>query len=128
IHYDGLYKSAALVNLTQKKMLFKNDVASLDAIFGDNFRYFFNYYVDNGYLWSVGVQSKLNTLNRSIEFNDYVFEDFPELKAFTTKYIDLTNRLYFQTRSEEHTSELQSRENLVCRLLLEKKKKTDKTP
>src|SRR5690606_41823524 len=28
-------------------------------------------------------------------------------------------------RSEEHTSELQSRENLVCRLLLEKKKKMD---
>src|SRR5436309_11346433 len=27
-------------------------------------------------------------------------------------------------RSEEHTSELQSRENLVCRLLLEKKKQT----
>src|SRR5690606_40406027 len=27
------------------------------------------------------------------------------------------------TRSEEHTSELQSRENLVCRLLREKKKK-----
>src|SRR5690606_1101885 len=29
---------------------------------------------------------------------------------------------YIQQRSEEHTSELQSRENLVCRLLLEKKK------
>src|SRR6476619_8157725 len=29
-------------------------------------------------------------------------------------------------RSEEHTSELQSLTNLVCRLLLEKKKKTDK--
>src|SRR3712207_8470328 len=28
------------------------------------------------------------------------------------------------TRSEEHTSELQSRQYLVCRLLLEKKKKT----
>src|SRR5690606_41380451 len=28
-------------------------------------------------------------------------------------------------RSEEHTSELQSRENLVCRLLLEKKKPED---
>src|SRR5690606_40483657 len=28
----------------------------------------------------------------------------------------------FTYRSEEHTSELQSRENLVCRLLLEKKK------
>src|SRR5262245_63861140 len=29
-------------------------------------------------------------------------------------------------RSEEHTSELQSLRHLVCRLLLEKKKKTDK--
>src|SRR2546421_2757325 len=29
-------------------------------------------------------------------------------------------------RSEEHTSELQSRSDLVCRLLLEKKKKTEK--
>src|SRR2546430_7338684 len=29
------------------------------------------------------------------------------------------------TRSEEHTSELQSQSNLVCRLLLEKKKKRD---
>src|SRR5690606_8026448 len=29
---------------------------------------------------------------------------------------------FFVVRSEEHTSELQSRENLVCRLLLEKKK------
>src|SRR2546422_6705372 len=31
----------------------------------------------------------------------------------------------FPKRSEEHTSELQSRLHLVCRLLLEKKKKTD---
>src|SRR5690242_21019889 len=31
-------------------------------------------------------------------------------------------------RSEEHTSELQSHVNLVCRLLLEKKKKKAKTP
>src|SRR5438477_4878030 len=30
------------------------------------------------------------------------------------------------SRSEEHTSELQSHVNLVCRLLLEKKKKTNK--
>src|SRR2546427_8143496 len=31
-------------------------------------------------------------------------------------------------RSEEHTSELQSQSNLVCRLLLEKKKKTKNLP
>src|SRR2546427_4257882 len=32
-----------------------------------------------------------------------------------------------RTRSEEHTSELQSQSNLVCRLLLEKKKKKQRT-
>src|SRR5690606_22366169 len=35
-----------------------------------------------------------------------------------------TDGIAFCRRSEEHTSELQSRENLVCRLLLEKKKQT----
>src|SRR2546430_504986 len=33
--------------------------------------------------------------------------------------------LLLAPRSEEHTSELQSQSNLVCRLLLEKKKKTE---
>src|SRR3712207_7847550 len=40
--------------------------------------------------------------------------------------VDLFNFLYslnMNRRSEEHTSELQSRQYLVCRLLLEKKKK-----
>src|SRR5690606_2006711 len=39
---------------------------------------------------------------------------------------ELRRHLAEQLRSEEHTSELQSRENLVCRLLLEKKKKQKK--
>src|SRR3989442_9505978 len=36
-----------------------------------------------------------------------------------------TARAAPRSRSEEHTSELQSRPHLVCRLLLEKKKKTN---
>src|SRR5258708_13311211 len=36
-------------------------------------------------------------------------------------------RLWHDDRSEEHTSELQSPDHLVCRLLLEKKKKTSIT-
>src|SRR3712207_6875560 len=36
----------------------------------------------------------------------------------------LGRRFFVTPRSEEHTSELQSRQYLVCRLLLEKKKKT----
>src|SRR5687768_17829342 len=38
-----------------------------------------------------------------------------------------TEAILAKVRSEEHTSELQSRLHLVCRLLLEKKKKTQLT-
>src|SRR5690606_2213667 len=43
--------------------------------------------------------------------------------AIDDRYSDLPPDTSAAIRSEEHTSELQSRENLVCRLLLEKKKK-----
>src|SRR5688572_32504284 len=39
---------------------------------------------------------------------------------------DLFGQAEAKARSEEHTSELQSQSNLVCRLLLEKKKKKEK--
>ena len=42
-------------------------------------------------------------------------------RGFSPESINL-----LRDRSEEHTSELQSRTNLVCRLLLEKKKKKKK--
>src|SRR2546430_7271928 len=56
------------------------------------------------------------TVDNGTEFHDYA-----RLERATA------TRFYFATphhawRSEEHTSELQSQSNLVCRLLLEKKK------
>src|SRR5438270_10408910 len=39
---------------------------------------------------------------------------------------ELVDNFFIASRSEEHTSELQSQSNLVCRLLLEKKKKKKK--
>src|SRR5438874_9781997 len=44
-----------------------------------------------------------------------------------TRQLEYANALFTRKmRSEEHTSELQSRRDLVCRLLLEKKKKKNK--
>src|SRR5699024_12817517 len=47
---------------------------------------------------------------------------FIQLLSFR-KFNPIEGFLAFKRRSEEHTSELQSRFDLVCRLLLEKKKK-----
>src|SRR2546429_3991861 len=51
-----------------------------------------------------------------------------QIRTHTQSFLDFRQRLgrisvLLQNRSEEHTSELQSRLHLVCRLLLEKKKK-----
>src|SRR5690606_39521688 len=44
------------------------------------------------------------------------------IKVFDSSQLPTRKLVQHLRRSEEHTSELQSRENLVCRLLLEKKK------
>src|SRR2546428_6245504 len=46
----------------------------------------------------------------------------------TARTTTITPRQAAPVRSEEHTSELQSRSDLVCRLLLEKKKITQRAP
>src|SRR5205807_6050936 len=52
--------------------------------------------------------------------------EFPELFQRMPELSQRLDGKVLETRSEEHTSELQSPCNLVCRLLLEKKKKTKK--
>src|SRR5258708_16970392 len=53
-------------------------------------------------------------------FRSDLFSGYNTLKSCKSGAIDSA----VKTRSEEHTSELQSPDHLVCRLLLEKKKKT----
>src|SRR5690606_40451383 len=55
-------------------------------------------------------------INSAIYFRQCFKEEFGMLPSAYQKSENLSSR------SEEHTSELQSREKLVCRLLLEKKK------
>src|SRR5256885_11628741 len=61
-------------------------------------------------------------------------EERPELKVTTTTQavgediLEAIEAIPVLTRSEEHTSELQSPCNLVCRLLLEKKKNPQQSP
>src|SRR5688572_32173031 len=48
---------------------------------------------------------------------------YADLKLLAAEALLLSGGSTAEARSEEHTSELQSQSNLVCRLLLEKKKK-----
>jgi NTE family protein len=99
LHYDDLYKSGVLVNYTHKKLIAKNDVASIDIVLGDNFRYNFDYYIDNGFYWSFGFNSKFNSFNRNIatDFsNGIVFTDLG-INSINIDFTDITNQAYVQT-------------------------------
>src|SRR6266853_4596793 len=56
----------------------------------------------------------------------YFLENVPDLRRLALNHLlCATHGVDVTKRSEEHTSELQSQSNLVCRLLLEKKKKME---
>jgi NTE family protein len=99
LHYDGLYKSAALVNFTQKKTLFKNDVLSVDFGLGDRFRYNLDYYIDNGFYFSFGLKSRYYQFNRNVEtdFSNGEFFSQEGISSLNIDYSDFTNQAYIQT-------------------------------
>ena len=97
LHYDGLYKSAVLANITTKNTLFKNDVASFDLIIGDNVRYNLDYYIDNGYNLSVGFNSQLNQFNKNVTKDISSLSIDPSVNSININFLDLTNQLYFQS-------------------------------
>jgi NTE family protein len=97
LHYDGLYKSAVLANITNKNSLFKNDVASFDLIIGDNVRYNLDYYIDNGYNLSIGFKSQLNQFNKNSTNQLVGLSSALIANSLNINFSDLTNELYFQS-------------------------------
>ncbi|RTY85112.1 patatin [Flavobacterium sp. LS1P28] len=98
LHYDNLFKSGVLVNLTRKKTLFKNDIASLDIVLGDNIRYNLDYYIENRFNLSFGFKSYYNQFNRNVakEISSTTFNN-PDINSINVDFTDLTNQAYFQS-------------------------------
>ncbi len=100
-HYDDLYKSAALINLTRKNFFFKDDVASFDLILGDHIRYNFQYYLDKGFYWSFGINSSFTDFDEEIDFdlirNNFDVLDDPNIGDINLDVTDLTNQIYLET-------------------------------
>ncbi|BAO75825.1 patatin-like phospholipase family protein [Winogradskyella sp. PG-2] len=100
VHYDGLYKSAALANITKKQLLFKNDIASLDVVLGDNSRYNFDYFIDKGFYISIGLKSRYNQFNKNVNPLLALDEESPLLAGLNkidAELSDFTNQVYLQT-------------------------------
>ncbi|GGE03560.1 patatin-like phospholipase family protein [Psychroflexus salis] len=102
VHYDDLYKSALLVNFTQKGLLFNNDIASIDFVLGDNFRYNFDYYIDKGKYWSIGLRSRFNRFENNVDFSfvqDVIGNTFEEFNVNKIQLLnqDFTNQIYVET-------------------------------
>src|SRR5690606_40134958 len=74
--------------------------------------------------WLVDLDRAVLVFDRHAPDGTAGHVDAPEQQHRRHQDRGLDRREAEEDRSEEHTSELQSRENLVCRLLLEKKKKT----
>src|SRR5438445_8945179 len=76
---------------------------------------------------SVGIQNTLREASKLNLVHAGIGNTLDEAVAPGYLYTPKGAVALIGIRSEEHTSELQSRQYLVCRLLLEKKKKTTKT-
>jgi len=101
VHYDELYQTSALINITRKRIFTNNDIASLDFIVGDNIRYNFNYYIDKGYYWSIGLNSRFDFFDQDVPIDfvlsEAVAQDQTQLNQIELEYGDLTNQIYFET-------------------------------
>ncbi|OMP32541.1 patatin-like phospholipase family protein [Mangrovimonas sp. DI 80] len=100
LHYDELYKSAAIVNLTRKRALFDNDVLSFDVVLGDNIRYNLDYFIDRGFYWSVGLRTRFNQFDRDVN-SQLIFRTFEEEVSNVNKVDvdlrDFSSQFYVQT-------------------------------
>src|SRR5690606_42066402 len=74
------------------------------------------------FLVTATAPTALYTLFPTRRSSDLASPPRPRRAQLTDDVAEPAGREATSSRSEEHTSELQSRENLVCRLLLEKKK------
>lgn len=99
LHYDGLYKSAALINYTHKHLVISGDRLSLDFIPGENFRYKFNYFIDKGTYWSVGLTSAFTQFGKNVH-PEIVFQEVENkmnVNKIQMDYVDLSNQIYIET-------------------------------
>ena len=107
VHYDDLYKSAFLINFTKKQWLAKNDMVSLDFILGDNLRYHFDYYIDRGFYWSIGLRSRYDEFNKDVAAQAILTPEevaLVNINKIALNVTDFTNQIYVQTQFRKDLS------------------------
>jgi NTE family protein len=81
LNYNDDYKTALLLNYTKRNLFFKNDRLSADVAIGDAPRALLNYFVDRGFIPTLGVKFRSNrftfrTYNSGAPILQRVYQDF----------------------------------------------------
>ena len=95
-HYNDLYKINVIGNFENKRVFTKNDWMSLDIIGGNNFRYSFDYIIDNGFKLSWGFHSSLHKFNHQVSADDLFADEHFTINMLDYNYLQFSNKIYFQ--------------------------------
>ena len=89
LHYDQDYKTAVLVNYTTRNFLFRNSRLSADLALGDNSRIKANYFVDRGFIPTIGLKFRANRFS----FRTYRNQE----PINQRRYVDASTDLFIQS-------------------------------
>ncbi len=92
-NYNDLYKTGVLLGVSSKNLLFQSDFLSTDVVLGDNIRYNFDYFIDNGVNWSFGFHSHHNKFSRNTYVGNNKF-----VHKINVFYKEYTNQAYVQMK------------------------------
>src|SRR5690606_3004872 len=123
--YEDAYKAA----IYSDKAAAKRAIDSLGTIAKQNHypeaAYYYHFLLADYYFSVHGLSLSEEHYHQALRTAERLHQ--PQKIVHSKIWLGNLDHLTGKYRSEEHTSELQSRENLVCRLLLEKKKQKQNT-
>ena len=95
-HYNDLYEINVIGSFKNKRIFTSNDWFSLDLIGGNNFRYNFNYVIDNGFQLSWGFHSGLHHFGKNVFVDEIFEEENYSINKLDFNFLKLENKLFFQ--------------------------------
>lgn len=104
-HYDQIYNSSVLVNLTARNLGFQNSVGVLDLIVGDNLRYNAHYLVERPRGPDFGLNSYIRYNDIEVDLTEPIgIDSVIQLTQTAVSFVDWHNEIYARLLSAKNYS------------------------